>query len=904
MIATFLRAQFCRAWFVLAVLVFSIPVLAQTGGLISSGVVAKSLRSGNWSDPAIWNTGKIPGQGDHVVIDMGHAVTYDAPSSAAIRLIHIRGKLVFSRTQSTQLDVGMIILQMDETVDENANCSTHQSLHDHGEPRPTLEVGSPLNPIPANITARIRLTDFADMKDDCGPGIICYGGRMDFHGAPLNRTWTKLGAAAAAGATAITLAETVNWKVGDHLIVTGTVAFDSFKGSGDTFRGKSKAQTEENFIAAISGNTITLRTPLKHAHLGAGEFRGEAANLSRNVVIASRDPNGVRGHTMYHANSRGSISYAEFAHLGKLNVLARYPIHYHVMRGSNRGSSIIGASIWDSHNRWVTIHGTDYLVVRDCVGYQSVGHGYFMEDASEIYNFLDHNLAVLGYTHKPLPNQALAYDENAGAGFWWANGRNAFLNNTATECDQYGYQFDVRPETRAWSLLQPDGSVLRDAPVDNLAYMLFKNNEAHGMMMYAFWGNGNAAPNDPFIIRSFRGWLIRYGLSANANNTLVEDLNLWESKYGFYGKDPGNVKVVGMKHDGAAQFPVDFYERPQGLATFENLLLNDLSEYPFRITGKKDRALPCDVHVRNYTVTNVRDNTYGVSTEGSNAKPSPELTMYLHDFFGPNRDAKVIPATQTRNDGLTYQTMTPAFSPEVRVAEVNAPFPDNPIKPVDKLPPATVMTFPPAEATVPVDRNGRLVVRGVCIDASRITSVTVNGVAATATAENFSQWEATLTNLPAGEVTLTAKAIDEPGNQEMTPHVMKIFVDKTSAVTAPSNANGAVREYELAQNYPNPFLSGAKSRTAGNPETKVSFTIPFNTSPTQRVQLAIFNVLGRQVRLLVDGDFAPGRYTQTWDGRDDFGRLVPSGIYFYQLKVTGKSEAGGFERTRKMVLAR
>ena len=42
-----------------------------------------------------------------------------------------------------------------------------------------------------------------------------------------------------------------------------------------------------------------------------------------------------------------------------------------------RGSQILGASIVDSHNRWVTIHGTEYLVVRDCVGFKSVGHGYF-----------------------------------------------------------------------------------------------------------------------------------------------------------------------------------------------------------------------------------------------------------------------------------------------------------------------------------------------------------------------------------------------------------------------------------------------------------------------------------------------------------------------------------------------
>jgi hypothetical protein len=293
-------------------------------------------------------------------------------------------------------------------------------------------------------------------------------------------------------------------------------------------------------------------------------------------------------------------------------------------------------------------------------------------------------------------------------------------------------------------------------------------------------------------------------------------------------------------------------------------------------------------------VTNVQNNTTGVSTEGSNAKPSPELTMYLHDFFGPNRDAKVIPATQTRNDGLTYKTMAPAFSPDVRVAEVNAPFPDNPIKPADKLPPATVITFPPAGMTAPADRNGRLVVRGTCIDASRITAVTVNGITATAKAENFSQWEVALPNLPAGEVTLTAKAVDELGNQEKTPHVMTIRVERASAVAEASNTNGAVREYELAPNYPNPF----------NPETQIAFAIPAGAAPTQRLQLAIFDVLGRQVRLLADDDLPPGRYTQTWDGRNDAGSLAPSGIYFYRMTVKAGNGAARFQQIRKMAMTR
>ena len=71
---------------------------------------------------------------------------------------------------------------------------------------------------------------------------------------------------------------------------------------------------------------------------------------------------------MFHRGSAGAITYAEFRHLGKEGVLGRYSIHFHLVRDTMRGASVIGASIWDSGNRWITIHGTDYLVVRDCVG--------------------------------------------------------------------------------------------------------------------------------------------------------------------------------------------------------------------------------------------------------------------------------------------------------------------------------------------------------------------------------------------------------------------------------------------------------------------------------------------------------------------------------------------------------
>ena len=77
-----------------------------------------------------------------------------------------------------------------------------------------------------------------------------------------------------------------------------------------------------------------------------------------------------------------------------------------------RGASVVGASIWDSGNRWITIHGTNRLVVRDCVGYGSVGHGFFLEDGTEVENILDGNLAVQATEERPLPGQILAGDRN------------------------------------------------------------------------------------------------------------------------------------------------------------------------------------------------------------------------------------------------------------------------------------------------------------------------------------------------------------------------------------------------------------------------------------------------------------------------------------------------------------
>ena len=86
----------------------------------------------------------------------------------------------------------------------------------------------------------------------------------------------------------------------------------------------------------------------------------------------------------------------------------------------------------------------------------------------------------------------------------------------------------------------------------------------------------------------------------------------------------------------------------------------------------------------------------------------------------------------------------------------------------------------------------------------------------------------------------------------------------------------------LAQNFPNPF----------NPSTRIGFGLK---APAD-VSLRIYDAAGRVVRVLVEGNRPAGTYAELWDGKDNGGRAVASGIYFYRL------DAGMFTQTRKMVL--
>src|SRR5207248_6391420 len=109
----------------------------------------------------------------------------------------------------TRLDVGLIKIQPgDEASEDGFDCDAHAAESPEGQPRPALEVGTPDRPIDAGHTALIRLTYVNGLDRQSCPAIVCCGGCMDFHGAPLSRTWVKLAVTAnkgdAAGSTSST----------------------------------------------------------------------------------------------------------------------------------------------------------------------------------------------------------------------------------------------------------------------------------------------------------------------------------------------------------------------------------------------------------------------------------------------------------------------------------------------------------------------------------------------------------------------------------------------------------------------------------------------------------------------------------------------------------------------------
>ena len=120
---------------------------------------------------------------------------------------------------------------------------------------------------------------------------------------------------------------------------------------------------------------------------------------------------------------------------------------------------------------------------------------------------------------------------------------------------------------------------------------------------------------------------------------------------------------------------------------------------------------------------------------------------------------------------------------------------------------------------------------------------------------------------------------------EGNPRALPVDGVLTSLITGihESGKSGPPSVHKLAQNYPNPF----------NPSTRIDFEL----ISSENVELNIYDIVGKRIRSLGSGFFSAGKHALVWDGKDYQGRMVSSGVYFYQLNV-----GYDFQEIRKMIL--
>jgi cell migration-inducing and hyaluronan-binding protein len=410
--------------------IYLLTVSAVFLSSISAGVEAAQVKATRWSDRATWPNRKLPAAGDKVTIESGKEVILDV-SPPALGGLTINGKLSFADTADLELTTEWIMV--------------------HGE----LEIGT--EAAPHTHKAIITLTDNVKNEQIMGMGdrgIMLSGGTLNLHGDRTN-AWTKLAKTAMAGSDSIDVLNASGWQVGDEIVLAST-DFDP-------------RQAERRAIAAISGNKITLDRKLAYMHFGQLTFdvdeRGEVGLLTRNIKIqasADAEQTFFGGHIMAMVTSRMFVEGVELNRMGQNLTLARYPIHWHLV-GDAQGQYIRNASIHDTYNRCVTVHGTHNLQVGNNVTYNTVGHCFFLEDGIEHGNQFVHNLAIQTKCHTSKPcdptnlapfktadgknfkttgqnsNDVLIPSDNTVSSFWITNPDNIYRDNIAAGSDATGF---------------------------------------------------------------------------------------------------------------------------------------------------------------------------------------------------------------------------------------------------------------------------------------------------------------------------------------------------------------------------------------------------------------------------------------------------------------------------------
>ena len=516
-----------RSFFPAPLLSIVASVLAFAG---AQEAVAQAAHPSLWSDPATWPNHKVPVAGDKPTIGKDKDVVLDV-SPPPLDGLSVDGKLSFSDDADLELTTEWIMLHGELAIGTEAHPHTHK--------------------------ATITLTDHVKGEDVMGGmgdrGIMLSGGTLNLHGDRTN-TWTKLDGTARAGATTIQVLNASGWRVGDEIVLAST--------------DFNPRQAERRAIAAIQGSKITLDQKLEYMHFGRITYgvdeRGEVGLLTRNVKVqasADAEQSFFGGHIMAMPSSHMYVEGVELFRMGQNLTLARYPIHWHLVGDAN-GQYIRNASIHDTYNRCVTVHGTNNVLVQNNVTYNTVGHCFFLEDGIEHGNQFIHNLAIQTKCHTSKPcvptnlgaaGESASFDghqavrangqaskdvllpsDNTVSSFWITNPDNIYRDNVAAGSDENGFWMSL-PE-------HPNGQ-FADTEISKATWPRstnireFKGNVAHSNYD-AFMMDRNINANNTFGVTG-NMHIARENADPRGKQveTVFEDLTAYKNRNGgFWGR--------------------------------------------------------------------------------------------------------------------------------------------------------------------------------------------------------------------------------------------------------------------------------------------------------------------------------------------------------------------------------
>jgi len=242
-------------------------------------------------------------------------------------------------------------------------------------------------------------------------------------------SWTRLDAPLAGGGTEqlLVVADPTgsirnSWSNGDKIVLASTDYLPShselltISSKGVVVDPTNSNDSDVNVVETIqwqhNGATYSL-TETNHpaiSRLNLGftsiDTRASVALLSRNIKILSNDKLGdtswpaapgayFGAHTIFRQGFQSvQVQGVEFYQLGQGGRIGHYPVHFHMVRQVPPNTFVSDSSMWDSMNRWVVLHGAQGVTLQRDVGYLSIGHGFYLEDATETNNKLYGNIGI------------------------------------------------------------------------------------------------------------------------------------------------------------------------------------------------------------------------------------------------------------------------------------------------------------------------------------------------------------------------------------------------------------------------------------------------------------------------------------------------------------------------------